>query len=164
MLDDIFGANEIVREEIYREVQKVIKTYMDKYNKKIEYVSQELGTTAGYFRKQIDPNQPDRPLSVDRIIDITRLTHDTRIVEKIAQEVGMLAIPIEKVSASIKDISHLTDIVNMESADVFREVKTDMADKKINADEQRQIIKEIKEAQTALAALENSVKNLNTEE
>jgi len=160
MIDDIFGGNETAKEEVYRIAQKVIKNYMDRTNKKIDYVAQELGTTQGYLRKQLDPNQPEKPLSADRIIDITRLTSDTRIIEKIAHEVGMLAIPAQQVTVSIKDIHHLVDIANIEGSDVFREAKLDLADNNIDEDEKRQILKEIKEAQTALAVLENSVKNL----
>lgn len=164
MLDDIFGGNDIPKEEIYRETQKVIKRYMNKTNKKIEYVSQELGTTAGYFRKQIDPNQPDRPLSIDKIIDITRLTGDTKIIEKIAHEVGMIAIPGMNVKVTISDISRLADIANIEGSDVFREIKLDLEDDEISKDEKNQILKEIKEAQTAYAQLEKTVKALKTKD
>jgi hypothetical protein len=93
MLDDIFGGNEIPKTEVYKMVQKVIKTYMDKTNKKIDYVAEELGTTQGYLRKQIDPHQPERPLSIDRIIDITKLTGDVRILQEIANELDMVVIP-----------------------------------------------------------------------
>lgn len=163
-LDDIFGDNELPIEEVYRTAQKVVKAYMDKENKKIDYIARELSTTQKRFYKALDPNQPEHPLSVDRIIQLTRLTKDTRIVEKIAHEVGMIAIPCTKVEVTIQSIHNLVDISNIESSDVFREAKEDLADGNITNDEKSQILKEIKEAQTALFVLENSVENMKIKE
>jgi len=159
-LEEIFGSNEMPIEEVYYTAQKVVKAYMDKTNKKIDYVARELGTTQGRLYKQLDPNQPETSLSVDRIIEITRLTSDTRLIETITHEVGMLAIKNKDVMVTLKDINHLTDKANIESSDVFRQVKLSLDDGKITKYEQEQSLKEIKEAQTALAALENSIKNL----
>lgn len=157
MLEEIFGGCETPKEDVYRAAQKVIKSYMDSMNKKIDYVARELGTTEGYLRKQLDPNQPEKPLSIDRIIDITRLTKDTRIIEEVAHEVDMLAVSNVHTTISILDIHHLTDIANMEGSDVFREVKSDLEDGKIDENEKSQILKEIREAKAAYQKLEDTV-------
>jgi len=164
MLDDLFNSEEIPKEEVYREAQKVIRAYMDKNNKKIEFVAGELGTTKGYLYASIDPNQTAKPLSIDRIIDITRLTGDKRIVEMIAHEVGMLAVEEIETSISLKDINHLVDIANIEGSDVFKTAKIALENDAIDADEKRQILKEIHEAILAFTKLEKSVKNLEIKE
>jgi hypothetical protein len=157
MLDDIFGENEVPIDEVYKIAQKVIKDYMDKQNKKIDYVAQELGTTPGYLRKQIDPNQSDRPLSIDRILSITRLTGDKRILERIALEFDMVLIPRTQATSSINEINTLVDMANIENGDVFREIKLAIADGIVDKEEQKRILKEIDEAQIANAKLKDRV-------
>lgn len=162
-LDDIFGEGSEIIEEIYTETQSVIKRYMDRKNKKIEYVAQELGTTAGYFRKQLDPNQSDRMLSIDRIIAITKLTMDKGILDLIAKQFDMMLISKNKGEGEhcgINDISKLVDISNMEDADVFRAVKVALADGKIDKEERDNILKEIDEADKAHAELREVIKNM----
>ncbi len=157
MLDDIFGENEVPIDEVYKVAQTVIKDYMDKTHKKIDYVSRELGTTAGYLRKQLDPNQPDRPLSIDRVASISRLTDDMRILEEVAREFDMVLVPRKKKSATIGEINILVDVANIENSDVFREIKKAIADGVVDKDEQQRILKEIDEAQIANAKLKDRV-------
>ncbi len=157
MLDDIFGENEEPIDEVYKVAQKVIKDYMDKTCKKIDYVARELGTTQGYLRKQLDPNQPDRPLSIDRIISISKLTNDMRILEEIAREFDMVLVPRKNEVANINEINTMVDMANIENSDVFRVVKQSMADGIIDKDERKKILKEIDEAQIANAKLKDRV-------
>ena len=157
MLDDIFGENEIPIDEVYKVAQTVIKDYMDKTHKKIDYVARELGTTQGYLRKQLDPNQPERPLSIDRVASISRLTGDTRILEEVAREFDMVLVPRKKESTNTSELNTLVDMANMENGDVFRVVKLAIADDVITPDEKRAILKEIDEAQIANAKLKDRV-------
>jgi len=157
MLDDIFGENEVPIDEVYKVAQIVVKDYMDKTHKKIDYVARELGTTPGYFRKQLDPNQPDRPLSIDRIVSISRLTNDMRILEEVAREFDMVLVPRKKEAADINEINTLVDMANIENGDVFREIKIAIADGVVDKDEQKRILKEIDEAQIANAKLKDRV-------
>ena len=163
MLDDIFGENEIPNWNIYRAAQRVVKTYMEKTNKKIDYVARELGTTQGYLRKQLDPNQPDRPLSIDRVISITKLTGDYRILEEIAKEFDFVLVP-RKQEASNGNINDLADEANIENNDVFRVIKIALKDGIISKEERKAILKEIDEAQKANAKLKFLIENLKVEE
>ncbi|WP_281952024.1 phage regulatory CII family protein [Nitrosophilus kaiyonis] len=88
MIDDIFGYEELPNLKIYKAAQAVIKDFMDREYKKIEWVAEKLGTTKGYLYAQLEPNRTDKPLSVDRIMAITELTGDTRIIEAMAKEFG----------------------------------------------------------------------------
>ncbi|BCD61728.1 hypothetical protein NrS5_24 [Nitratiruptor phage NrS-5] len=88
MIDDIFGYDELPNIKIYKTAQAVIKDYMDRERKKIEWVAEKLGTTKGYLYAQLEPNRTDKPLSVDRVMAITELTGDTRIIEAMAKEFG----------------------------------------------------------------------------
>lgn len=88
MLDDIFGQEELPNLEIYKAAQRVVKDYMDKNAKKIEWVAEKLGTTKGYLYAQLEPARTDKPLSVDRVIALTELTGDMRIIEEMAKKFG----------------------------------------------------------------------------
>jgi hypothetical protein len=160
MLDDIFGEGSTVIQDVYVQAQKVIKRYMDIKNKKIEYVAQELGTTAGYFRKQLDPNQSDRPLSIDRIIAITKLTMDKRILEVIARQFELILVNKNKGGVSCGDVNVLVDLANIENSDVFKTVKIALADGEISKDEKVDILNELDEADKANAELREKVKNM----
>lgn len=157
MLDDIFGGNEVPKDEVYKIAQEVIKDYMDKTHKKIDYVAEELGTKKGYLYKQLDPIQTDRPLSIDRIIDITRLTGDKRILEEIAREFDLLVIPKHQDEAKTSDINLLVDLASIENGDVFKVVKMAISDGIITPEEKKAILKEIDEAETANAELKDLV-------
>lgn len=151
-------------EDIYRISQKVVRAHCSKNHKNMLWISGLLGTKEKTFYSMLDPNQPNATLSINKIIEITKLTSDTRIIEAIAHEAGMLAIQNTQVTVTLSDINALTDMANIEGADVFKEVKLALADGEITQDEKNIALKEIKEAQEAYAALENNVKNLKVKE
>jgi len=153
MLDDIFGGNEAPNHDVYESIQKTIKSYRDRMNKKIEYVAQELGVSVKYLRHQIDPNQPDRPLSIDRIIDIMNLTGDFSTLAVIADKFNMMAIPRVTAELKARDINKLLDDANVEASDVFREGKRDL-------DDIERITKELNESDAANARLRASLENI----
>jgi hypothetical protein len=157
MLDDIFNSDELPNHKVYEVAQMVVRDYMNAENKKIEYVAERLGTTKGYLYASIDPNQTNKPLSIDRIFAITKLTNDMRILEVVANEFDMVLIHKKQSEANIADINLLVDRANIENSDVFREIKRAIEDGVIDEDEQRKILKEIDEAQKANAELKDRV-------
>jgi len=88
MLDDIFGQEELPNLEIYKAAQLVVRDYMERNAKKIEWVAEKLGTTKGYLYANLEPARTDKPLSVDRVIALTELTGDMRIIEEMAKKFG----------------------------------------------------------------------------
>jgi hypothetical protein len=165
LLDDIFDGNENTHMDIYKTAQMVVKDYMEKHSKKIDWVATELGTQKGYLYSQLDPKQTNKPLSIDRILDITKLTNDTRIIEVIAKEVGMNAIPKVDTSCPVVTMIHtLVDVASIENADVFRESKMALTDGKITQDEKQKLLKELHEAQIANAKLKAHIEALETSE
>lgn len=80
-LEEMFGDDTAPFRTVYETAQAVVNDYMTLHNCKIEKVAELLGTTKGYLYGTLDPNQTHRPLSVDRVIEITNLTGDTRILE-----------------------------------------------------------------------------------
>jgi len=153
MLNEIFKDIEIPTEEIYREAQIVVKFYMDKTGKKIDYVAQQLGTTAGYLRPILDPNQHSKPLSIDKIIDITKLTGDDRIIKKIAHKLDGVFVRKLKVGATLKDLSSLCDEVMIEDNELFLSIKTGTADGDFDLDETNISLKELDDADQRHAEL-----------
>jgi len=157
MLDEMFEDEQLPNVKVYEMAQTVVRDFMEKEHKKIDYVAQKLGTTRGYLYASLDPKQTHKPLSIDRIMDITRLTGDNRIIEVIANEFDLVAVCKYKGEAKIKDISLLVDMANMENSDVFRVVKLAIADNVITKEERESILKEIDEAQRANAELKDLV-------
>ena len=157
MLDDIFDDEQLPNIKVYEIAQQVVKDLMEKEHKKIDYVAAKLGTTKGYLYASLDPKQTNKPLSIDRILDITKLTDDKRIIEVIANQFDMVVIPKKQATANILDINVLVDKANIENADVFREIKIAISDGIIDENEQKRILKEIDEAQNANAELKDRV-------
>ncbi|HEX5330809.1 phage regulatory CII family protein [Sulfuricurvum sp.] len=84
-LEEMFSDDTAPFRTVYETAQAVVNDYMTLHNCKIEKVAEQLGTTRGYLYGTLDPNQTHRPLSVDRIIEITNLTGDHRIIDSIKE-------------------------------------------------------------------------------
>ena len=97
------------------------------------------------------------PLSIDRIIAITKLTNDKRIIEEINKEFDLVSVPIVKENSTISNINILVDIANIENNDVFKIIKKVLEDDKITIAEEEEVLKEIYEAEKANAMLKDSV-------
>jgi len=157
MLDKMFEDEQLPNLKVYEMAQTVVKNFMEKEHKKINYVAEKLGTTRGYLYASLDPKQIHKPLSIDRIMDITKLTGDNRIIEVIANEFDLVAICKFKEKATTKDINLLVDMASIENNDVFRVVKLAIADDVITPEEREAILKEIEEAERANAELKDMV-------
>jgi len=164
MLNDIFSADEMPNHKVYEAAQKVVSDYMEKHRCKIDVVAAELETTTGTLYRQLNPKDTFMPMSIDRIMAITRLTGDIRILEVIASDFDLVVIPKKHEKAKISDLNLLVDVANIENGDVFKEVKSAMADGVIDKPERERILKEIDEAQKANAALKDMVINIVIQE
>lgn len=164
MLNNIFSADEMPNHKVYEAAQKVVSDYMEKHRCKIDVVAAELETTTGTLYRQLNPKDTLMPMSIDRIMAITRLAGDTRILEVIASDFDLVVIPKKHEKAKISDLNLLVDVANIENGDVFKEVKSAMADGVIDKPERERILKEIDEAQKANAALKDMVINIVIQE
>ena len=157
MLDKLFDTDEIPNYKVYEIAHQVVSDYMELKRCKIDLVATELGTTTGVLYRQLNPKDTQMPLSIDRIIAITRLTKDHRIIEEINKEFDLIAIPRVFENAKLSDINLLVDIANIENNDVFKVTKMSIANGVISSEEQEAILKEIDEAQKANAQLKDMV-------
>lgn len=157
MMDNLFGSEELPNQEVYEAAHSVVYDYTEKKRCKIDVVAAELGTTKNTLYRQLNPNDTLMPISIDRVIGITKLTGDMRILEAVARMFDMVVIPRKTAETDIKDINLLVDKANMENSDVFREVKQAIEDGVIDPEERKRILKEIDEAQTANAKLKDTV-------
>jgi hypothetical protein len=165
MLNKIFDTDELPNFKVYEMAQIVVNDYMEKKRCKIHVVAAELETTTGTLYRLLNPKDTLMPLSIDRIIAITTLTKDNRILEAIAREFDMVLVPKKQVCATVQEINILVDDASIENSDVFRVVKTSISnDGKIDAKERDQILKEIDEAQIANAKLKDMVLHINNDE
>ena len=160
MLDRLFDTDEIPNYKVYEIAHQVVSDYMELKRCKIDLVATELGTTTGVLYRQLNPKDTQMPLSIDRIIAITRLTKDHRIIEEINKEFDLIAIPRVSENANLSDINLLVDIANIENNDVFKITKISIANGVINSEEQAAILKEIDEAQKANAQLKDMVMHI----
>lgn len=160
MLDKIFNTDEMPNYKVYEMAHQVVSDYMELKRCKIDLVATELGTTTGVLYRQLNPKDTQMPLSIDRIIAITRLTKDHRIIEEINKEFDLIAIPRVCENANLSDINLLVDIANIENNDVFKITKMSIANGVISSEEQAAILKEIDEAQKANAQLKDMVMHI----
>ena len=164
MLNDIFASDELPNFKIYEVAHKVVADYMEKRRCKIDLVASELETTTGVLYRQLNPKDTQMPLSIDRIIAITKLTNDKRIIEEINKEFDLVSVPIAKENSTISNINILVDIANIENNDVFKIIKKAVEDEIITNDEKNEILKEIYEAQKANTILKEGVLNTQTKD
>jgi len=81
LLDGLYDEKDFAPHRvIYEAAHKVIRDFLDKENKKIDYVAEQLEITPSLLYKKLDPMQTQRPLSVDLATDITKITGDSRIL------------------------------------------------------------------------------------
>lgn len=101
ILDEIFGGDPLPFRTVYEAAQLVVRDYMEANNCKIGKVAELLGTTDGQLYAVLDPKQAHKPLSVDRVIELTALTEDHRIIDAIKEASKVLG---EHTECSITDI------------------------------------------------------------
>ena len=164
MLNSIFDTDELPNHKVYEAAQKVVADYMEKIRCKIDVVAAELGTTTGVLYRQLNPKDTTMPLSIDRVMAITKLTGDNRILEEVAREFELIVIKRRCEKARAADLNVLVDKANIENSDVFRVVKSAIEDGKIDKEDKEKILKEIDEAQKANAELKDLVLHIALEE
>jgi len=157
MIDTLFNTDELPNAKVYETAHRVVADYMERHRCKIDVVAAELGTTTGVLYRQLNPKDTQMPLSIDRVMAITKLTNDNRILEIVASEFDLMLIEKHQDKAKASDINLLVDIASIENNDVFRVVKLAIADNIITPEEREAILKEIEEAEKANAELKDLV-------
>jgi hypothetical protein len=161
VLNKIFyDENELPNVKVYETAQKVVFDFMNKQCKSIDFVASELGTTAGYLYPILNPKRIDKPLSMDRVIAITKLTKDNRIIEAINSEFNLISVSkdrFEKVSNI--SLQEMLIQVNIECADVFKKGMEAIADGKVTRQEQKKLLIEIEEEQQKMEELKQALLN-----
>ncbi|ADV47048.1 phage regulatory CII family protein [Nitratifractor salsuginis] len=160
MIDDLFDTDELPVAEIYRTAQRVVKDYMNRECKKIEWVASQLGTTRGYLYASLDPHQTHKPLSVDRALEICRLTGDARIVEAMARELGYtLCKPGDLRDKGAEPMEVVVTVLGMEElhGDLAKTVKEAVKDGVLDEDEKEEIRKRAYELRKQAAELEKAL-------
>lgn len=144
ILDEIFGGDPIPFRTVYEAAQLVVRDYMETNNCKIGKVAELLGTTDGQLYAILDPKQTHKPLSVDRVIELTALTEDHRIIDaikeaaKVSGEYSECSIT-EIMMATLKIQSHTGSL----SQTLFEAVKDGEIDEKEGERIRRQAMDEI---------------------
>lgn len=155
MIDTMFGDdNETPIVKVYETTQKVVSNYLNKEHKTIEFLAAKLNTTKGYLYANLDPNQMNKPLSIDKVYKISKITEDAAIFEAILDDLGFLVVPKEHAKITDASMKELAIAVQIECNDVFSSVMKSLDDEKISKKEQEINAKEIKEAMAKLAELE----------
>ena len=131
ILDEIFGGDPLPFRTVYESAQLVVRDYMEVNNCKISKVAELLGTTDGHLYSVLDPKQTHKPLSVDRVIELTALTGDTRIIDAIREASKIPEVSVECnitgiVMATLKVQSHTGSL----SETLFEAVKDGEIDDK----------------------------------
>ena len=98
-LDDIFSDNEALPYKFaYEAAQTVVHNYMVKSGKKIGFIAEALDTTENYLYGVLNPKKTEKPLSIDRAIELTDLTNDDTILEEWAKHRGKILVDPKQLS------------------------------------------------------------------
>ena len=136
--------------EVYRVAQMVVRDYMDRTTMSMDAIAEKLDINNHSLYKQLNPKELDRPLHMDLVLNITKLTGDDRIIRKIAEEAGMLAVhhialcgPVRKIEdEAMRELAEIA----AEVGDVSRVTLGAMSDQKVTAGELKVMLKEVLEA------------------
>ncbi len=161
MIDDIFGGEELPNEEVYRMAQRVVKDWMEREHKKIEWVAAQLGTTKGYLYASLDPNQTHKPLSIDRAIKISQLSGDFRVFEVILRNFGLIMTKAEITEQEKADaMAAVSKTLDLDAAhgDLAGTLKDAIADGVIDDSERKAIRERAYRLRKLAAELEESLK------
>lgn len=154
VLDEIFGGDPLPFRHVYETAQIVVRDYMAEHNCKIEVVAEQLGTTANHLYNVLDPKQTHRPLSVDRVIEITALTGDTRIIEAMKTS----AKPNDGEACAIHEVMIATLDVQTHTGELSKTLNSAIADGEID-DAERARLRKV--ATDELGALHRVIEKLN---
>lgn len=144
VLDEIFGGDPLPFRTVYEAAQVVVRDYMEANNCKIGKVAELLGTTDGQLYAILDPKQTHKALSVDRVIELTALTGDHRIIDAIREASKISDTPrecniTEIMMVGLKIQSHTGSL----SETLFEAVKDGEIDEKEGERIRRQAMDEI---------------------
>lgn len=160
MIDDLFDSEELPNASVYRAAQRVVRDWMAREGKKIEWVASQLGTTKGYLYASLDPHQTHKPLSVDRVVAITEQTGDMRIIEEIARLFGYTLCrpdvrkePGDPMSVAVKTLE-----MEAKHGELADEVKEAVKDGVLDEEEKQKIRNKAYELRKMAASLEEMVK------
>lgn len=154
VLDEIFGGDPMPFRHVYETAQIVVRDYMAKHNCKIEVVAGLLGTTDNHLYNTLDPKQTHRPLSVDRVIEITALTGDTRILEAMKTAVN----PHNGKTCAIHEVMIATLDVQTHTGELSKTLNSAIADGELD-DAERARLRKV--ATDELGALHRVIEKLN---
>ena len=161
MLDDIFGQEELPNLEIYKAAQLVVRDYMERNAKKIEWVAEKLGTTKGYLYANLEPARTDKPLSVDRVIALTELTGDMRIIEEMAKKFGYTLcrpdVQVDK-KADAMDLAIKTLQLEALHGELASDVEDAIQDGVVDEDEKKRVREKAYRIRKQAAEIEESLK------
>jgi hypothetical protein len=135
-LEEMFASEAVPFREVYETAQIVVRDYMEKNNCKIGRVAELLNTTGKYLYAVLDPNQ-DKPLSVDRVIELTILTGDPRIIDAM-KESGKIR---DGASCTIIEVMRATLDVQSHTGELSKSLNNAIADGKIDETERAHLRK-----------------------
>lgn len=153
-LEEMYGDDTVPFRTVYETAQSVVEDYMKLHSCKMQKVAELLGTTKGYLYAMLDPNQTHRPLSVDRVIEITNLTGDTRILESMKTAIDH---HVGKVCA-IHEVMIATLDVQTHTGELSKTLNAAIADGEID-DAERARLRKV--ATEELGALHRVIEKLN---
>jgi hypothetical protein len=153
-LDEIFGDDPLPFRGVYETAQIVVRDYMTKHNCKIESVAAKLGTTANHLYNVLDPKQTHRPLSVDRVIELTILTGDPRIIDAM-KESGKIR---DGASCTIIEVMRATLDVQSHTGELSKSLNDAIADGEIDETERAHLRKVATDELGALHAVLEKLK------
>ena len=153
-LDEIFGDDPLPFRGVYETAQIVVRDYMTKHNCKIERVAEQLGTTANHLYNVLDPKQTHRPMSVDRVIELTILTGDTRIIDAM-KESGKIR---DGASCTIIEVMRATLDVQSHTGELSKSLNDAIADGEIDEAERAHLRKVATDELGALHAVLEKLK------
>jgi len=136
-LDELFGDDPLPFRGVYETAQIVVRDYMTKHNCKIECVAEQLNTTPRHLYNVLDPKQTHRPMSVDRVIELTILTGDPRIIDAM-KESGKIR---GGESCSIHEVMIATLNVQSHTGELSKSLNAAIADGEIDEAERAHLRK-----------------------
>jgi len=126
-----------------------------------EDIANELGLNGGTLENKLKPSYDNGDITLSEFTHFMEMSADYTALEYIANKFDLVLLKKTEAKPTTLDLNILVDASSIAQSDVFKEVKTDLADGVIDKTEQEEILKRIDEAQKTLANLKKSIEDVS---
>ena len=129
-----------------------------------EDIANELGLNGGTLENKLKPSYDNGDITLSEFMHFMEMSADFTALEYIATKFDMNLVPKVQQKPTSLDLNVLVDLTSISQGEVFKEIKEDLSDDVIDADEREKILEKINTLQKTIAKLKDRVNHANADD